>query len=121
MFANSLAIVDECRLTHLHVFPFSPRKGTPAARMPQLARAIVKERAARLREKGEAALLAHLDGEVGRTREVLVEREGLGRTEQFTQIEFTDTALQAGDLVKLTVTGHTGRHLLATPARQQAA
>jgi len=121
MFANSLAIVDDCGLTHLHVFPFSPRKGTPAARMPQLGRAIVKERAARLREKGEAALLAHLDGEVGRTREVLVEREGLGRSEQFTQVEFEDTALQAGDLVKLTVTGHTGRHLLATPARQQAA
>ena len=121
MFANSLAIVDECGLTHLHVFPFSPRKGTPAARMPQLGRAIVKERAARLREKGEAALVAHLDGEVGRTREVLVEREGLGRSEQFTQVEFEDGTLEAGDLVKLTVTGHTGRHLLATPARQHAA
>ena len=61
MFARSLDLVDECGLTHLHVFPFSPRPGTPAARMPQVAREIVKERAARLREKGEAALRPHLD------------------------------------------------------------
>ena len=68
MFARSLDIVDECGLTHLHVFPFSPRPGTPAARMPQVAREIVKERARRLREKGEAALRRHLDGEVGIVR-----------------------------------------------------
>ena len=60
MFADSLRLVDDCGLTFLHVFPFSPRPGTPAARMPQVARAAVKERAARLRQKGEAALAGHL-------------------------------------------------------------
>ena len=68
MFARSLDLVDECGLTHLHVFPFSPRPGTPAARMPQVPREIVKERARRLREKGAAALRAHLDAQVGRER-----------------------------------------------------
>ena len=86
MFARSLDLVDECGLTHLHVFPFSPRPGTPAARMPQVARDVVKERARRLREKGEAALRRHLDGEIGARRRVLTERGGIGRTEQFTPV-----------------------------------
>ena len=73
MFARSLDLVEECGLTHLHVFPFSPRPGTPAARMPQLARDVVKERARRLRERGALALRRHLDGEVGATRRVLTE------------------------------------------------
>ncbi|MXN65133.1 tRNA (N(6)-L-threonylcarbamoyladenosine(37)-C(2))-methylthiotransferase MtaB [Stappia sp. GBMRC 2046] len=111
MFDNTLKIVDDCGLTHLHVFPFSPRPGTPAARMPQVERALVKERAGRLREKGEAALKAHLEREVGARRFVLVEREGLGRTEQFTQVEFEGHA--SGDLVEMAIKGHTGRHLLA--------
>ncbi|WP_186399937.1 tRNA (N(6)-L-threonylcarbamoyladenosine(37)-C(2))-methylthiotransferase MtaB [Stappia sp. P2PMeth1] len=124
MFANSLAIVDDCGLTHLHVFPFSPRKGTPAARMPLLPRQVVKERAARLREKGEAALLAHLEAEQGRERQVLIEREGLGRSEQFTQVEFSPEAADgkaAGDLVRLRIAGHTGRHLLGVTTGRQAA
>ena len=124
MFANSLAIVDDCGLTHLHVFPFSPRKGTPAARMPLLPRQVVKERAARLREKGEAALLAHLEAEQGRERQVLIEREGLGRSEQFTQVEFSPEAAAgkgAGDLVTLRIAGHTGRHLLGVTTGRQAA
>ena len=75
MFARSLDLVDECGLTHLHVFPFSPRPGTPAARMPQVARDVVKERARRLREKGAAALARHLDGEVGARRRVLIESQ----------------------------------------------
>jgi len=124
MFDKSLAIVDECGLTHLHVFPFSPRPGTPAARMPQLDRALVKERAARLREKGQAALQAHLSGEVGHVREVLVERVGLGRTAQFTQVEYPPEAFPdagAGDLVAMRIGGHTGRHLMAEPLSQPAA
>lgn len=84
MFENSLKLVEECGLTHLHVFPFSPREGTPAARMPQLPRPIVKQRAARLREAGEAAHAAHLDQLVGTTQSVLVERDGIGRCEDFT-------------------------------------
>ncbi|EEA95479.1 tRNA (N(6)-L-threonylcarbamoyladenosine(37)-C(2))-methylthiotransferase MtaB [Pseudovibrio sp. JE062] len=118
MFENTLRIVDECGLTHLHVFPFSPRPGTPAARMPQLDRKIIKERAARLRIKGQEALLAHLRAEVGKKREILIEREGLGRTEQFTQVELD--ANIAGSLVSARITGHTERHLIAEPIGKAA-
>ncbi len=112
MFARSLDLVDECGLTHLHVFPFSPRNGTPAARMPQVRHEVVKERAKRLREHGRAALLRHLDGEVGRTRRVLVESIGLGRTNYFTPIRIGAEYAQ-GDVADVRVTGHDGRHLLA--------
>ena len=86
MFANSLDLVDACGLTHLHVFPFSPRPGTPAARMPQLPHDVIKERARLLRERGARALRAHLDGEVGMTRRVLIESDRAGRTEQFAPV-----------------------------------
>src|SRR5690606_35393347 len=89
MFARSLDLVDDCALTHLHVFPFSPRPGTPAARMPQVAGDVVKERAARLRAKGAAALERHLSGEVGATRRVLTEAGGIGRTAQFTPVRLS--------------------------------
>ncbi|ODN69184.1 (Dimethylallyl)adenosine tRNA methylthiotransferase MiaB [Methylobrevis pamukkalensis] len=111
MFGQSLQIVDDCGLTHLHVFPYSPRPGTPAARMPQLAKAVIKERAARLRARGEVALLAHLAAETGRRRAVLVEKPGLGRTEQFTLTEIAGGA--PGEIVEATITGHTGRALVA--------
>ena len=78
MFQNSLDLVDACGLTHLHVFPFSARAGTPAARMPQLARPVVKDRARRLRERGAIALRRHLDAEVGTTRRVLAESRRAG-------------------------------------------
>ncbi len=109
MFRNTLALVDDCRLTHLHVFPFSPRPGTPAARMPQLDRALVKERATRLRARGEEAFAAHLDGERGAVRRVLVEREGVGRTEHFTLAEIDMGA--PGDIVTAVVTGRSARAL----------
>ncbi|MGV3634499.1 MAG: tRNA (N(6)-L-threonylcarbamoyladenosine(37)-C(2))-methylthiotransferase MtaB [Pseudorhodoplanes sp.] len=112
MFVRSLDIVDECGLTHLHVFPFSPRPGTPAARMPQLARDVIKDRARRLREKGEAALHRHLDGEVGRVRSVLVESENSGRTAQFTPVRFGVRA-PAGHILDVSISGHDGRHLIA--------
>lgn len=112
MFARSLDIVDECGLTHLHVFPFSPRPGTPAARMPQLARDVIKDRARRLREKGEAALQKHLDAQTGHTRRVLVEANLIGRTEHFTPVRVADT-LAAGHIVDLRIAGHDGRHLIA--------
>lgn len=111
MFENTLRIVDECGLTYLHVFPFSPRPGTPAARMPQMDRSIIKERAARLRAKGEEAVLQHLKSELGKEREVLVEKEGLGRTELFTEVELD--ANTPGSLVKARIKGHTHRHLIA--------
>ena len=112
MFARSLDLVEECGLTQLHVFPFSPRPGTPAARMPQVARDAVKERARRLREKGEAALCAHLDAQVGARRLVLTERGGIGRTEQFTPVRLA-APTEPGVFLDLTVAGHDGRQLLA--------
>jgi threonylcarbamoyladenosine tRNA methylthiotransferase MtaB len=112
MFARSLDIVDECGLTHLHVFPFSPRPGTPAARMPQVAREVVKERARRLRTKGEAALARHLRGEVGSVRSVLTETGALGRTEGFALVRFA-RPVSPGEVLEVTIAGHDGRELLA--------
>jgi threonylcarbamoyladenosine tRNA methylthiotransferase MtaB len=112
MFERSLDLVDECGLTQLHVFPFSPRPGTPAARMPQVAREVAKERARRLREKGAAALRRHLDSEVGARRQVLVETPERGRTEQFLPIRLI-RASHPGNIHDLIIAGHDGAHLLA--------
>jgi len=112
MFRHSLDLVEECGLTHLHVFPFSARPGTPAARMPQLPRAIVKERARRLRARGAIALQAHLDAEIGARRRVLAESQTLGRTEQFTQVKLA-TPITSGTIIELQITAHDGRQLLA--------
>src|SRR5262245_15896118 len=112
MFSRSLDLVDDCGLTHLHVFPFSPRPGTPAARMPQLPRTVIKERAQRLRQKGEAALRRHLDGQIGARSPVLVESGAAGRTEHFTPVRLR-SAKEPGTIVKLTMVGHDGRQLLA--------
>jgi len=112
MFQRSLDLVEACGLTHLHVFPFSLRPGTPAARMPQLSRDIVKERARRLRERGARALRAHLDAEVGATRRVLTESLDTGRTEQFTQVLLAAPA-EPGQILNLKLTAHNGRQLLA--------
>jgi threonylcarbamoyladenosine tRNA methylthiotransferase MtaB len=112
MFDRSLDLVDACGLMQLHVFPFSPRPGTPAARMPQIDRAIVKERARRLREKGDAALRHYLDREIGARRRVLAESRALGRTEQFIPVRLA-TALEPGVIVDLTMSTHDGRQLVA--------
>jgi threonylcarbamoyladenosine tRNA methylthiotransferase MtaB len=112
MFARSLAIVDECGLTHLHVFPFSARPGTPAARMPQVDRAVVKERARRLREKGEAAYRQHLAAEVGARRRVLAESADVGRTEGFTPVRLSG-AVAPGRILDVVIAGHDGRELKA--------
>jgi len=112
MFARSLDLVDECGLTHLHVFPFSARPGTPAVRMPQVSGDVIKDRARRLREKGETALRRHLDGEVGQRRCVLTEAGGVGRTEQFTQVKLS-APLARGLMVDLSFVGHDGRQLIA--------
>jgi threonylcarbamoyladenosine tRNA methylthiotransferase MtaB len=110
MFANSLSVVDDCNLTYLHVFPFSPRQGTPAARMPQVARPIVKERAAQLRAKGAASLSRFLDGQAGSEVELLIEQDGVGRTRQFAEMRLP-TAVVAGALVRARVSGHDGQRL----------
>jgi threonylcarbamoyladenosine tRNA methylthiotransferase MtaB len=112
MFARSLDLVEECGLTQLHVFPFSPRPGTPAARMPQVPRAVIKERAARLRQKGDAGLRAHLEREVGARRHVLAEQPALARTEQFTPVRLSHHAAP-GTLLHVRIAGHDGRQLLA--------
>jgi threonylcarbamoyladenosine tRNA methylthiotransferase MtaB len=118
MFANALSVVDDCGLTHLHVFPFSPRPGTPAARMPQLDRRLIKERAQRLREKGAAALAAHLAAEQGATRRVLIERTGRGRTEHFTEVAID--AGTPGAIVAARITGRTESALVATALSEAA-
>jgi threonylcarbamoyladenosine tRNA methylthiotransferase MtaB len=112
MFANSMKIVDDCGLTYLHVFPFSPRPGTPAERMPQLEKAIVKERAALLRAKGQARLDSFLAAEVGAMRQVLIETEAMGRTEHFAQVKFK-SRMSPGAIVRAQVTGHGASHLEA--------
>lgn len=119
MFENSLKIVEECGLTHLHVFPFSPREGTPAARMPQLDRALVKERAARLRAVGDAAYARHLASLDGTRQRILIERPGLGRTEGFMLAALEGG--QPGQIIEARVTGHDGERLTAVAVRQEAA
>jgi threonylcarbamoyladenosine tRNA methylthiotransferase MtaB len=111
-FARSLDLVGECGLTHLHVFPFSPRPGTPAARMPQVARDVVKERARLLRERGALALQNHLDAEIGATRRVLTESHEMGRTAQFTKVKLARPGI-TGQLVDVKIAAHDGRLLLA--------
>jgi threonylcarbamoyladenosine tRNA methylthiotransferase MtaB len=117
-FAASLSIVDDCQLTHLHVFPYSPRPGTPAARMPQVNGAVIRERAARLRARGDAAYAAHLASEIGATRRLLVENGGVGRTEQFTLAEIAGP--RPGTIVTARITGRTRRGLVATPLAEAA-
>ncbi|MDX8453633.1 tRNA (N(6)-L-threonylcarbamoyladenosine(37)-C(2))-methylthiotransferase MtaB [Mesorhizobium sp. VK9D] len=119
MFENSERIVEECGLTHLHVFPFSPREGTPAARMPQVRREVVKARAARLRAAGEAAYRRHLSSLAGTRQSILVERDGLGRTEGFTLAAIA--AGQPGEIVDAMITGDDGARLIAAPLAAQAA
>jgi threonylcarbamoyladenosine tRNA methylthiotransferase MtaB len=119
MFENSLRIVEECGLTHLHVFPFSPRQGTPAARMPQVRREVVKQRAARLRAAGDRRPRRHLASLTGSSQSILIEREGLGRTEGFTLAAIEAGA--PGEIVEALVTGHDGSRLLAAPLAAQAA
>jgi len=107
-FENTLAFVAEAGLAYLHVFPYSARPGTPAARMPRVDPAIVKERAARLRAAGDAALARHLDRAVGRAARALVERPGLARAEDFTEIAFAGDAIP-GSVITGSVNGHDGR------------
>jgi threonylcarbamoyladenosine tRNA methylthiotransferase MtaB len=107
-FENTLAFVADAGLAYLHVFPYSARPGTPAARMPQVEPVVIKERAARLRATGAAALARHLDRAVGGDARGLVERPGLARAEDFTEIAFTGDA-PPGAVIAGRVSGHDGR------------
>lgn len=112
MFENSLKLVEECGLTWLHVFPYSARKGTPAARMPQVLKKVRKERAKRLREAGEGRVAAYLAGEVGAERTVLMETPRLGRTEGFAEVVFSADQ-PVGGIVTARIAGVEGERLLA--------
>ncbi len=112
MFANSLRLVEDCGLTFLHVFPYSARKGTPAARMPAVKGPLIKERAARLRAAGDAALLRHLEAQVGQMRTILTEGPRLGRTEGFAEVAFAEDQPE-GTLMDVRITGHANGRLIA--------
>ncbi|WP_116132762.1 tRNA (N(6)-L-threonylcarbamoyladenosine(37)-C(2))-methylthiotransferase MtaB [Tropicimonas sp. IMCC34043] len=112
MFLNSLRLVEECDLTWLHVFPYSPRHGTPAARMPQVHGTAVRDRAARLRAAGEAGIARHLGAQIGRSHRILMESPRMGRTEQFAEVVFaTDQA--EGQIVCKEIKGQDGHQLTA--------
>lgn len=111
MFSRSLDLIEECGLTFLHVFPYSPRPGTPAAKMPQVAGAVIKQRAQRLRAAGEAALHKRLQAEIGLMREVLIESEGQGRTEHYLPVAIAGECV--GSVVPRTITGSDGERLTA--------
>ena len=119
MFANTLDIVDACGLTYLHVFPYSEREGTPAARIPnQVPKAERKERARRLREKGDARMVSYLESRIGATERVLVEKDGEGRTEGFAPVS---VAGNPGELLEVIITGTDGHTLTARPLAECAA
>jgi threonylcarbamoyladenosine tRNA methylthiotransferase MtaB len=115
MFEGTLALIDEASLSYLHVFPFSARKGTPAARMPQLPGSLIKERARRLREKGEHALAARLSTLVGSEQVLLIEKSGRGRTPCFAMAACEDAATP-GSLVRVRIESSDGRMLTARVA-----
>ncbi len=112
MFENSLRLVDDCGLTFLHVFPYSARKGTPAAKMPPVRGPVIKERAARLRAAGDAALQRHLAAQIGQSHAVLMESPHMGRTAQFTEVDFA-TGQPEGQIVTARITGASAARLIA--------
>jgi threonylcarbamoyladenosine tRNA methylthiotransferase MtaB len=119
MFQNSERLAEECALSRLHVFPFSPRPGTPAARMPQLDRGLIKERAARLRAAGERLHQLHLDAMVGTSQVLLVENSGMAHTENFTLVDASTWKPRM--FVPVRISGHNGKHLIAESLQEAAA
>lgn len=112
MFENSLKLVEECDLTWLHVFPYSAREGTPAARMPAVNGALIKARAARLRAAGDAQVERHLAAQVGQMHDILMENPSMGRTAQFAEVDFVQPQ-QEGAIVRTAITGRNGTRLTA--------
>ena len=112
MFENSLRLIEDCGLTWLHIFPFSPRIGTPAARMPQMDRSIIKERAARLRAAGDEQVNHHLNAQIQKRHNILMENPRMGRTEGFTEVYF-DTEQPVGKIVKAQIIGRNDTQLVA--------
>ncbi|MEQ6202202.1 tRNA (N(6)-L-threonylcarbamoyladenosine(37)-C(2))-methylthiotransferase MtaB [Sulfitobacter sp. HNIBRBA2951] len=112
MFENALKLVSECDLTWMHVFPYSARTGTPAARMPAVNGKLIKERAARLRAAGDAQVQSHLRAQIGKQHAVLMENAHMGRTEQFAEVVFANPQAE-GAIVRTTIQGQTGTQLQA--------
>ena len=112
MFGNSLKLVEECDLTWLHVFPYSPRNGTPAAKMPAVNGKVIKARAAQLRNAGDAKVRAHLSKQIGMTHHILMENPTMGRTEQFTEVTFETDQIE-GQIVTAPILGQTSTQLTA--------
>ena len=112
MFENSLKLVEECDLTWLHVFPYSPRNGTPAAKMPAVNGKVIKARAAQLRNAGDAKVRAHLSKQIGMTHHILMENPTMGRTEQFTEVTFETDQIE-GQIVTAPILGQTSTQLTA--------
>lgn len=112
-FDNSLDLIEACGIAFLHAFPYSPRPGTPAARMPQLEKSVIKARAARLREAGAASLVKHLNTHIGRETEVLVERNAQGRLPDFTPVFFETSKGEAGRPLRARIIGHDTTRLKA--------
>jgi threonylcarbamoyladenosine tRNA methylthiotransferase MtaB len=115
MFANTLSLIDDCGLTWLHIFPYSARKGTPAARMPQVPMERRKARAAELRAAGERRLDLFLAGQIGAEIAALVEKPGEGRSEHYAAVRLSDDRAPVGSVVRARVVGRRDGALVATP------
>jgi threonylcarbamoyladenosine tRNA methylthiotransferase MtaB len=116
MFANTLNIIAEAGLAWLHVFPYSPREGTPAARMPQLPRALIRERAARLRDAGEAAARDFIDSQLNKMQDILIEKAGAGRSAHYAPVRLLDGAAQPGDVLAARAARRDGQFLIVEAA-----
>jgi threonylcarbamoyladenosine tRNA methylthiotransferase MtaB len=120
-FEELLSLIETCDISYVHAFPFSPRDGTPAALMPQLDRAVIKQRAARLRQASDAAFVRHLNrAAIAKIGRVLIERGGMGRLADFTPVILSEPA-QPGEIIPVSITGHDGKALTATIALDRAA
>ncbi len=119
MFANTVRLVEECDLTFLHIFPYSEREGTPAAKMPQVDPAVRKARAATLRKLRDVQMNRFLERHIGQTLEVLVEKDGLGRAADFASVTL-DRAVEPGSLINVRITGTNGAVLTGEVAEQAA-
>jgi threonylcarbamoyladenosine tRNA methylthiotransferase MtaB len=118
MFANTLDLVRQTQVAFLHVFPYSPRKGTPAERMPRLEKAIVKQRAAQLRALGDELYQRHIQAQTGRSTEILMERQGFGRADTYTPVRING-AYRAGEIVPVQILGYEGGELTAQARQEQ--
>jgi threonylcarbamoyladenosine tRNA methylthiotransferase MtaB len=113
MFENSLKLIEEAGLSFCHIFPYSKREGTPAAKMPTLDGGVVKRRAKMLREAGKKELQKLLNAQIGRVLSVVVEKDGVGKSENFLDVLIQDKSLKSGDIIDVKVIGVEGEFLIS--------